>query len=102
MSTFEPVPIVGSGNDNGNGSPWWVKAIYQFGVPAGIAMFLVYRLTVGLPTAADVAEVKSTLAVHVSQTNEELVDIRLLLRAICFNTADNEKSRAACQAGGGR
>lgn len=92
-----------NGETNGNGnSPWWVKALYQFGVPAGIAMFLVYRLTAGIPQASDVSDIKDALAVHVSTTNTELVNIRLLLRSICYNTSDGEKARAACQAGGGQ
>jgi len=76
--------------------PWWIAAIYKIGVPSAIAIYLVLRLTQGLPSAADVIDVKALLTTHVMSTEAQLVEIRLLLRAICYNTAKNDAAARAC------
>ncbi|MEY2873113.1 MAG: hypothetical protein RLZZ373_484 [Pseudomonadota bacterium] len=75
-----------------------MRIILQMGVPAAIAVFLVWRLSTGLPNAADVTEVKALLNTHVVATEAQLVEIRMLLRAICYNTAKDESQGRGCVA----
>lgn len=79
----------------------WVKAIRDLGsVGALIAMcgFLVYRLAAGVPSQQDIADVKSSLSLHVNGTTAEMTQMRALLRNICYNTATTDNQRAACGA----
>lgn len=69
---------------NGSGGPWWAKALYMFGVPAGIALYLVWFLTSGAYAALN-----RKLDEHVTRTN-------FYLRAICLNTAPTDVARAQC------
>ena len=76
--------------DAGNGSPWWVRAIYVFGIPAGVAVFLVYFLTQAVWT--ELAGVRTDLRLHMREQGET----RHYLRAICLNTAATETQRVLC------
>lgn len=71
-------------------TPMWVRLIYRYGVPAGIALFLTYFLTQNV--TKDMARVASS----VEQMQGEHQELRFFLRAICLNTADTESQRAAC------
>ena len=58
----------------------WVGKV---GVPAAIALFLVWFLTHGI--GADISAMRS-----------EHQELRIYLRAICFNTSTTEAQRANC------
>ena len=68
----------------------------QLGVPAAIAIYLVWRLSNGLPNATDVADVKTLLNTHVVATESKLVEMQMLLRAICYNTAPDDRYARGC------
>ncbi len=67
--------------------PMWLKVVYRLGVPAGIALFLVWFVTLGF--AADIRTVKEALTKHSAEQ-------RFYLRAICINTAQTDAQRALC------
>ena len=74
-----------------NGStPLWVRLLYRYGVPAGIALFLTYFLTQNV--SKDVAAVAASQRTMQAEHQE----LRFYLRAICINTAATEWQRAAC------
>ncbi len=77
---------------------WWLRVIFQLGVPSAIGVFLVWRLSTGLPTAADVIDVKALLNAHVLAAETQSTEVRMLLRAICYNTAKDETQSRACGA----
>lgn len=69
-----------------NGSPWWIKALYVFGLPGGAFIFLLYFLT---------QQLAGDLNAH-SQRSEEGIDSLIQIStAICINEAgsDQEKQR---------
>ncbi len=76
--------------------PWYISIVYKLGVPSAIAIYLVWRLTSGLPTSTDVAQVKTLLDTHVTATESKLVEMQMLLRAICYNTAPDERYARGC------
>ena len=71
-------------------TPLWVRLLYRYGVPAGIALFLTYFLTQNV--TRDMAAMRG----DVSQMRSEHQELRFFLRAICINTAETEWQRAAC------
>lgn len=75
---------------NGNGGPWWVKALYMFGVPAGIALFLLYFVTSSI--AGELKGARDDLRQHMKDYSRQ----SLYLRAICLNTAPSEAARVQC------
>lgn len=74
----------------GNGSPWWVKAAYTFGIPAGIALFLLWFVTSSI--AGEIKGAREDLRNHMRDQARQ----SLYLRAICLNTAPTEAARAQC------
>ena len=71
-----------------NGQPWWVKGIMQVGVPAAIAIYLVYIMTNGIQ--ADVRTARELMTIHHSYTMEvfqrlerSMADQTSILRATC-------------------
>lgn len=82
------------------GTPtWWVKSIRELGAVGAltaIAGYTVFRLLSGIPTTADISEVKGIMGQHVIQTEAELMQIRYLLTAICRNTAQTDKEARGC------
>lgn len=82
------------------GTPaWWVRAIRELGAVGAltaIAGYTVFRLLSGIPTNADISEVKGIMGQHVIQTEAELQQIRYLLEAICRNTAQTDKEARSC------
>jgi hypothetical protein len=96
-------------NGNGNGNPFagmspWMRFIAFIGVPAAIALFLVYRLDGR--SADEIAGISSELRAHTAAANysaAELTDHRsetktliALMRAICVNTSKNDQQRREC------
>lgn len=81
-----------------------LKVLYTFGVPAGIALFLVYFITSSVDNnlraiQADLAQHKVE-ALEMKQYNLELrlemANMTLILQNICANTARNQPDRNAC------
>lgn len=80
--------------DDATEAPWWVRAIYKYGVPAGLAMFFAWWITQSLTAdmktlAIDGAATRQILLEHASEQ-------RYLLRGICLNTARDADQRANC------
>lgn len=86
-----------------NGSlPGWIKAAATLGVPSVIALVLVWFMAARLDSRVDT--IAETLNSHVGsmqsvQLAEDAREQRLLrvIRQVCFNTAQTEAQRAACQ-----
>ena len=87
-----------------NGSPWWVRAIYQIGVPSAIALYLVWTITATLNThVRDLQDTNSLLKIHIETTQvierthqESERSMQRILRAICVNGARTAPDRAGC------
>lgn len=78
--------------ENAHG-PAWLQATLRLGVPAAIAVYLVWTLTQNL--SADLQALQGTVSTHVIDTRDTL----RVLRAICINTAKTEAERANCEGG---
>jgi hypothetical protein len=89
----------GNGLLNGN-APWWIKATVQVGVPAAMALFLIWYVTLGpdrseAHEAAELSrEIGVTLNRHMTHTErlhdtlEEYMRVNsMLLRQLCVGTA---------------
>lgn len=83
------------GRVNGN-APWYVKAVSYYGVPAAIAVYLVWYLTTAMPTKAEVMVLGDQLKVHVSTTSSDLSDIKRILMVTCVNAAATDTKRMQC------
>jgi hypothetical protein len=98
-----------NGNGNGNGNPFagmtpWMRFIAFIGVPAAIALFLVYRLDGR--SALELAQISAELRAHatVSATaivtfDEHRAETRTLItlmRQICVNTSKTDQQRREC------
>lgn len=70
-----------------NGGPWWARALYVYGVPSAIALFLVYQLTEGF---AD------DLRAHAESTHTAIEELIQLTTVICVNEADDQMERNRC------
>jgi hypothetical protein len=77
-------------------TPWYIKAASTFGVPAAIALYLIYYLTTSMPTKADMLLIGDQLRTHVSSTQTDLTEIRRVLVASCVNSAKNDAERDRC------
>jgi hypothetical protein len=82
----------------------WARVLVRVGVPAAIALYLVYRLAGDTATKLEAVSVK--LDAHQSEMTrlsiEDRADrliSRALLRAICRNSADNDAERTNCEVG---
>ena len=70
--------------------PWWLRPLYVFGVPAGIAVFLVWFLT--SVVSAGQNKMQETLDAHARDQAQQLI----LLELICRNTAPTDRAAAQC------
>lgn len=80
------------------------KGIYTFGVPAAIAIFLVYFVTSRVDQSLDMMQ--KNLDSHVSESNQlietdeqikfQLQSVTQILLSICVNTAKSSNERNAC------
>lgn len=84
------------GRADTDNTPWYVRAISYFGVPAAIALYLVYYLTTAMPTKAEVLMLGDELRVHVSSTQSDLSDIKRILLVTCVNAAATDAKRMQC------
>lgn len=66
----------------------WSRLALKFGVPAGIAVYLVYFLTQGI--SADVRTTKELMQRHMHEQ-------RWLLQSICRNLAKDAAQLASCE-----
>lgn len=88
--------------------PWWVRGITVFGVPAAIAMYLVWALvnsnTVALSQMSAnleaqktaIAEVASVTRVTTLDAKESALRVESYLRLLCVNTAKSFADRQTC------
>jgi hypothetical protein len=96
-------------NGNGNGNPFagmtpWMRFIAFIGVPAAIALFLVYRLDGR--SAQELAQISADLRAHstisaatASVMEDHRDETRLLIalmRQICVNTSKSDVQRREC------
>jgi hypothetical protein len=108
--------IINSENGNNGGAtagmPWWVRAITVFGVPAAIALFLVWTMaskqTAALETIAtgladhNRGDATATADIRAAATEVRDVlrdtNIRMesYLRIMCVNAAKNVTDRSTC------
>ena len=84
-------------NGNGNGSPWWVKAARELGVPSLIAIGLVYWMTqVQAPQLSAIEPMHGMLTAHVDASGKMNAEILFYLRSICVNFAETAEERTRC------
>jgi len=88
--------------------PWWVKFATFFGVPALIAVYLVYSLVSGqgamlgniermlYAQQAHVATVAQVTRDTATMTAAAATRMQQILTQICVNSADTVKERNAC------
>ena len=77
--------------------PWWVRAITVFGVPAAIAMYLVWALVSGQTTA--LAQISATLQAQktsISEVAALTARMESYLRLLCVNTSKTQAERNSC------
>jgi len=95
-------------------APWWLKPAYVFGMPAAIALFLVWFVTgivasgqtfVTAVVANGQAKLQATLdqhitAMQVERAEAQALDAKMLLLwgFICENTSQTERERNQCKA----
>jgi hypothetical protein len=72
---------------NGNGGPWWVKALYAFGVPSVGLLYFIYWLTASHTAALDL---------HSHDQAHAIEGLTLIMRQVCANTAETTEERSAC------
>lgn len=83
-------------SDSESDAPWYVKAISYFGVPAAIALYLVWYITTAVPTKAETMVLSDLLRTHVSSTQVDLADIKRILMVTCVNAAATDVKRREC------
>lgn len=95
-------------------APAWLRGVVVLGVPAAIALYLVWFGTSLI--ASDVRLLRSQMErhdtrseaiatnvdAHAATSAREMQDLRVLLRQICVNTAPNETYRQGCFQAGAR
>lgn len=84
--------------------PWYIKFLYTFGIPATLAIYLVWFMVNRVDTNLD--KINNTLAFHqvemsanlkqTEETKAQLLLTNLLLQRICVNTAVNQQARNNC------
>lgn len=75
-------------------TPIWVRILYRYGIPGGIALFLVWFVTSGL--TAKLEKNQETLETHVKEQGALMKEQGYLLQQICVNTATSDSQRALC------
>jgi hypothetical protein len=72
---------------NGTGTgPWWIRAIYMLGVPAAIAVFLMYFVTVGL--TGEIKGLRDDVRSHMREQSALI----FYLQAICRGVAADARA----------
>ena len=101
-------PQIDATNDAHSTMPWWVRATTIFGVPAVIALYLVWAITTGqmailtrieATLQAQKAAVAEVAALTESTTaNQEDSNRRqeVYLRLLCVNSAKTQADRNTC------
>lgn len=94
-----------------NGSPWWVKVIYNLGIPAASFVFLLWFVTSTLAgnleaLANQSAKIETQQGVILANQQSIMDNLRLdlerqrescyLMRQVCLNTAKDATQRSAC------
>lgn len=94
---------------NGNGNPFagmspWMRFIAFIGVPAAIALYLVYRLDgrsaqelAGI--SADLrahSAIQGVMAAEIADHKDDTRTLIVLMRQICVNTSKNDQQRREC------
>mgnify|MGYP001559873781 FL=1 len=74
-----------------NGMPWWVRALYVLGVPAAIAIFLIYFVTSAV--SSELAGLRADVRMHMRDQSL----LVYYLEALCRNTAETDTERTACE-----
>lgn len=85
-------------------SSWWIKFLYFFGIPAGIAIYLIYVQTTVFEAklnaiSADLNSLEVNLAYTIKSDQELKVTLRALMiinQQTCVNTARTEAARQIC------
>jgi hypothetical protein len=81
------------GREMGKGQDW-ISFVSKVGAPAAIAFLLVWFLTQDVSKA--LAGITVKLDGHVLDMKAEQLRTRFLLKAICDNSADDERESVAC------
>ena len=87
-----------------NGSPAWLQLVLKVGVPAAIALYLVYTVAGSNTTLlANIDKAQHEHMVDSAVQTELLKDAKAssfrmegYLRLVCVNTAKNDAERASC------
>ena len=87
-----------------NGTPWYLKFIYAFGVPAALTIYLVWFVVNGVDNRLQM--INATLNTHATEmaislkssedARQQLLLTNLLLQRICVNTAAKPQDRNNC------
>jgi hypothetical protein len=108
MSAADDQLVIRTGS-NGNGNPFagmspWMRFIAFIGVPAAIALYLVYRLDGR--SAQELAGISADLRAHqavsgvmateIADHKAETRTLIVLMRQICVNTSKNDQQRREC------
>jgi hypothetical protein len=90
--------------NNDNGTPWYLKFIYTFGIPATLTIYLVWFMVNSVDARLQL--INATLTVHSTDmavslkasddARQQLLLTNLLLQRICVNTASNQVARSNC------
>lgn len=88
-------------------TPWYIKFLYTFGIPAALTVYLVYVLVSSIDAKLNL--INNVLLQHQIdmanslRTNDELKQqafaTNLILQRICVNTAANQAARNSCFGG---
>ena len=84
-----------SGNVNNLG--FLIKAAYQFGIPAVIAVALIWVLATRIDS--NIVKLTENMSLHAQDsafTVKELEKVKLILQRICINTSSERGEREAC------
>ncbi len=91
-------------DDGSDGMPWWVKAIGFVGVPAAIAMYLIWALVQNVvPAMFEMQKTMTTMASSIASVSADHAaskvqndDILKVLRGTCLNQAKTYDDRMRC------
>lgn len=82
-------------------TPWWIGSIIKLGVPAAIALFLIWFIVSTI--SPSITFIKENLVLHadsatrvgreIHEQNEKLMKV---LQQICMNSAKNNQERNGC------
>ena len=95
-------PLPSTNNDNG--TPWYFKFVYTFGVPAALTLYLVWFISNNVDTR--LTSISSALSAHQQdmafslksnvEFRQQLYLTNILLQRICVNTAKDSQTRGNC------